>query len=286
MAKKEIDLSIIIINYNTPKLTLACLKSIEKHVKNINYEIILIDNDSSDDSSKLLKNYLNILNKENLGFAKANNQGIKIARGRYILLLNSDTEFTSSFLDKMLDRLDKEENVGIATCALRNPDKSLQVSGGYFPNLARVFTWMTIQDLAFIDSLIKPFHPKNAFKKEMDLDWGTGAFFLIKKEVIKEIGMLDEDYFMYTEEVDFCFRAKKAGWRVLYLPEWSIIHYGGASSVREFAILQETKGIKLFFKKHYPRWQTFFLRFFLKLGYLWRAILISPKIYLKAFKLA
>lgn len=293
MANKKIDLSIIIINYKTPDLTVACLESIRKYVKNINYEVILIDNNSQDGSVNKFKKlqYKNfdlkvICNSENLGFAKANNQGIKISKAKYILLLNSDTEFTFSFLDKMINYMDDNEDIGISTCALLNKDKTYQVSGGYFPNLANVFTWMTIQDLPLIDKLVKPFHPKKAFTKKHQLDWVTGAFFLIRSEVIKEVGLLDEDYFMYTEEVDFCFRVKKAGWKVLLLPKWSIIHYGGASSVREFAILQETKGVKLFFKKHYSDWQSLFLRLFLKTGYMWRIFLVSPKIYWKAFKLA
>lgn len=306
---ENLDLSVVIVSFNTKKLTINCLRSIFRYTKNINCEVIVVDNASTDGSREDLKkqklqnkNLMVVFNERNLGFAAANNIGIKRSKGRYILLLNSDTLIRDNILREIVEWMDKNPKVGIATCALKNLDGSLQGTGGYFPSLIRVFSWMTIQDLPFVDHIIKPFHPMRSksfskgsafYTKERELDWVTGAFFLFRREIVKDIGLLDEKYFMYVEEVDFCFRAKKKGWRVWYLPQWSIIHYGGASGTRELSVLAEFQGLKRFYKKHYPSWQYPFLRFFLKLGSLGRAILFgilegkkSANIYVKAFRQA
>ncbi|OGM02398.1 hypothetical protein A2115_02955 [Candidatus Woesebacteria bacterium GWA1_41_8] len=303
------DLSIIIVNYNTKDLLINCLGSIRKKTKGIEYEIIVIDNASSDGSVGILKRLEGrdvkvILNRQNLGFAKANNQGIRIAKGRFILLLNSDTKIEDSVLVDMIAFMDKNPRIGIASCALRGKNGSLQATGGYFPTLPRVFSWMFfLDDIPLLDKIIKPFHPmhekspfykgESFFKRTGLRDWVTGAFFLIRKEVLDEVGLLDEDYFMYTEEVDLSFRAKKKGWEVWYLPDWAIVHLGGASSASEFPIISEYKGVKIFYKKHMPLWQMPLLRLFLKAGALLRIILFSvlkggeyAKTYAKAFQIA
>lgn len=302
-----IDLSIIIISFNTKKLTLECIRSIIKNTKGISLEIIMVDNASSDGSVEavmaLAKKYPTkvIANRENVGFGQGNNQGMKIARGRYILFLNTDTLIRNNLLSEMVKWTDRNPRVGIASCALRNRDGSLQGTGGYFPTLPRVLAWMTfLEDLPLLDRIIKPFHPMHGqspfykgeefFKKSSERDWVTGAFLLMRREVLKDVGYFDKDYFMYTEEVDYCYRAKKKGWKVWYLPKWSIIHYGGASSTKEFPILSEFKGIKTFYRKNMPSWQYPFLRFLLKLGAFLRifvlGILKGPeavKTYAKAF---
>lgn len=300
-----VDVSVVLVNFNTKDLLLSCIRSVQEHIKSTKYEIIAVDNASTDGSLEALKKLKNIkliVNKENLGFAGANNQGIRAAEGKYVLLLNSDTLISDNVVGEMSKWMDSNRKVGIATCALKNRDNSFQGTGGYFPTLGRVFSWMTIQDIPGVDKLIKPFHPmKNKaivkgmefYKKEKELDWVTGAFFFVRKEVFEQVGLLDESYFMYVEEVDFCYRAKKKGWRVWYLPGWSIVHYGGASGTKEMSVLSEYQGIKMFYQKHYPKWQYFFLRVFLKIGAIWRMFLfgflegpVSAKIYAKAFKVA
>lgn len=301
-----LDLTFVVINFNTPKLTLDCLASIEKYCHGLNYEVIVIDNASHDDSPKVLKNYTKskanmrlILNSDNLGFAKANNQGVTLGKGRYLLLLNSDTLLTTSFIKDMLAWMDKDKKVGIASCKLVGIDGKVQGNGGYFPTLLSTFSWMLIQDIPGVDLLIKPFHPlhKKSFMKGEDfynsskeLDWLTGAFFLIRKEVIDSIGMLDEDYFMYAEDLDYCYRAKTKGWKIYYKSDWQITHFGGASGTSEFTVLASFAGMLKFYKKHYPSWQYPFFRLILKVGTLGRALLFgileglpSAKIYVKAF---
>lgn len=292
------DLSVVIINYNTKELTLSCIDSIKKFTKGIKFEIILIDNASNERIDA--KEVKIIRNKSNLGFTGANNQGMKESKGRYVLLLNSDTLVSDNVLGEMVSWLDVNPKIGIATCALKNKDGSIQGTGGYFPTLLRVMSWMAIQDFPFVDFFIKPFHPgkEKSFSKndkfyseEKEVDWVTGAFLLVRREVLDEIGYLDEEYFMYTEDTDFCFRAKNKGWKVMYNPKWSITHFGGASSIKEFPILSEYKNVKLFYKKHYPKWQYPILRFFLKVGALGRIIVLgimrgkeNATIYAKAYK--
>lgn len=307
MAKKKIDLSIIIVSFNTRDLLRNCLKSIYNlKPEASNLEVIVVDNDSTDGSPAMVKKEFSqvklIVNKKNLGFAAANNQGIKKAQGRYLLLLNPDTLILENALAKMVAFMDKNKKIGIATCQLLNEDKTVQASGGFFPDLPRAFAWMFfLDDLPFVSRLIKTYHPHEPsfytkdpfYQKEHFQDWVTGAFFLIRKEVVEKIGLLDEKYFMYVEEVDYCFRAKKNGFLVAYTPIAKIIHFGRKSLRRPGeAIIREYKGLKIFYKKHYSSYQLPLLVLFLKVGaalrFLIFGIILGSKearlAYAKAFK--
>lgn len=302
------DLSIVIVNYNTRELLASCIHSLVKHISQVAYEIIIVDNASTDNSIRRVKALAEkyplkfIRNKDNLGFGRANNKGIAIAKGRYVLLLNSDTVIEKNIFPEMLDWMDENRNIGVLSCTLLNPDHTNQGTGGSFPTLFRVFNWMFfIEDLPLIDRLIKPFHPvhgNSPFYKgstggtqvELDRDWVTGAFMLIRSKVLSQVGAFDPDYFMYTEEVDLCFRIKKAGYLIAYNPRWAIVHLGGASSGSEFALLSEFKGLKIFYKKNMPIWQYPVLRLFLKCGAFLRMFIYFAikgpkgfKIYAKAF---
>lgn len=305
------ELSIIIPSFNTKDLIVNCLKSVFVNTGSLEFEVIVIDNASTDESlvalEKLARKHSNlklIKNKENLGFAEVNNQGIKAAKGKYLLFLNSDTLIKDKVLPEMVEWMDRHFDVGIATCALRNKDGSIQGTGGYFPTLIRVFSWMTIQDIPFVDLMIKPFHPlkpkaifkgESFYKKERELDWLTGAFLMTRREVFEDsknsISKWDSKYFMYFEDVDLCFRAKQKGWKIMFLPQWSIVHYGGASSTSEFSTVSEFRGIKRFYKKFYPAWQYPVVRVVLKAGALARVVFLfilgdkaAALIYVKAFK--
>lgn len=315
----SLDLSIVIVSFNTKNILANCISSIRRHTKGISYEIVVVDNASQDSSVDWIRrqgsefnNLTGILNKQNKGFAKANNQGIKMAQGRYILLLNSDTKLKEDSLSKMINFMEKEKEAGISSCMLLNPDESIQATGGYFPSLMRLFLWSTfLDDLPFIADIFGSYHPhtpkfltrSSFYKKAHKQDWVTGAFFLIRKEAVGDIGPLDEKFFMYVEEIDYCFRAKKKGWEVWYVPDTAIIHIGGASSKgdlikfteggvgKEQSIIGEFEGLKRFYKKHYPTWQYPLLASLLKLAALLRFILYgflkgesgAKRIYAKAF---
>lgn len=305
------DISVIIISFKTKELTKSTIESVIKNTKGIGYEIIVVDNASDDDSVEMLQGLARkhsiiklILSKINIGFGQGNNRAMKIAKGRYLLLLNSDTLIKSNVLGEMVAWMDQNPRAGIASCALKFPSGAAQGTGGYFPTLPRVLTWMTFfDDLPVVGGLIKPFHPMHSlslldknesfFKTKKQMDWVTGAFFLVRRETFKDVGYFDKDYFMYVEEVDYCYRASRAGWEIWYLPKWSIVHYGGASSTAEFPLINEVKGLKTFYTKHQPAWQLGILRVLLKLGAILRIFVFgvlrgwgAAKTYAKIFATA
>ncbi|MEK7526461.1 MAG: glycosyltransferase family 2 protein [Patescibacteria group bacterium] len=306
----SLDVSIVIVNFNTKNITLNCLSSVIESTQGVQYELIVVDNASTDGSIEAITKFDTkgirlkfIKNLANVGFAAGNNQGTKEAGGKYILFLNSDTLVKNNVVKNVFDHLEANSKLGAAGVKIVGVDGNIQEAGGYFPTLTRVFSWMTIQDLPFVDGIIKPFHPlkkksftKNVgfFEKQQKLDWLIGAFMFVRKSVLDQVKGWDEDYFMYTEDVDLCYKIKNAGYEIVYLPDLQITHLGGASSASsEFPLVNEYKGIKTFYKKHYPVWQFPILRLMLKIGALGRMILFAilegrqtAHIYAKAFKTA
>ena len=298
------ELSIVIVSSKKDYL-FDCLKSLESVLKNLESEVILVDNASAD---KLIDQvhkkfpWVHVIRREqNGGFGENNNMGMRVAKGRYVLLLNDDTKIIDKNIFKeMIAWMDEHPKVGLSTCALVNPDlKNYQGSGGYFPTLPRVFAWMTfIDDIPGLDNLIKPYHPMHGsspiyknegyFKKPHKEDWVTGAFYLMRKDAMDEAGLFDEDFFLYVEEVELAYRFAKNGWEAWYLPKWKIIHYGMATNGSEKATIFEMQNLKLMYKKHFPKWQLPILDFILKTGIILRIILYSvmnptvAKIYAKA----
>lgn len=300
-------LSIITISYNTADITIDCLNSIlkDKGLKEIPYEIIIIDNNSHDDSLVKIEKFKNSLKDKNCqikiiandfngGFGKANNQGIKIAEGNYILLLNSDTIILHSAISQSLNWLCSHPESSICTAQLLNKDQTIQASGGFFPNLGNVFTWcLSFDDLPLINKIIKPLHPHtpNFYTKDRFYltdhrqDWVTGAFLLTRKSLLDKVKGFDESYFMYGEEVELCYRIQKVtpNNQVWYLIGPQIIHLGGASATSRLdPILNEYRGILSFFKKHKPLWLYPIIKFLLKINALIRSIIKRSPIYLQA----
>lgn len=278
------DVSIIIVSFNTKELLVKCLESIRKHTKGVKYEVIVVDNGSTDESTTGIKSITGttgirikiIENKKNLGFAKANNQGAKIAKGRYILFLNSDTELKEDSINKMVGWMDEHPQAGIATCKLANSDKSTQATGGSFPSLWRVFLWVSfLDDLPFVADVFGSYHPHRGgyFDEEHRQDWVTGAFMLIRRKALDAVGYWDEDFFMYGEDLEYCLRAREAGWQVWYTPLTHIIHLGSKRTER--SILGEFAGLAKIYRKHFAFWQYPFLLLLLKIGAFLRIILFG-----------
>lgn len=306
MAKKP-DISIVLIS-SKEEYIFDCLETAYMALEGVDNEVILIDNASEDHlGKKVNKKFpeVKVLRRdENGGFGENNNMGMKIAKGRYVLLLNDDTKIIDKDIFKeMIEWMDKHPKVGVSSCALVNPDKkTYQGSGGYFPTLPRVFAWMTfLDDIPGLDLLIKPYHPLSGwspfykgegyFKKKHKQDWVTGAFYLMRKEAMDEVGLFDEDFFLYVEEVDLSYRFYKKGWDIWYLPKWKIVHYGQVTTGSENAMIREFENLKLFYKKHYASWKVPVLTFLLKMGAVLRMGLFGVlkgkgaiKTYAKAFK--
>lgn len=276
-------LSIITVNWNTRQMTVDCLRSIlaDKGLREIPFEIIVVDNNSQDDSVAALKKIPGpikiIVNEANVGFGIANNQAFKISRGNYILFLNNDTIILHSAISQTLNWLCSHPEAGTASAQLLNPDKTIQMSGGFFPNLLNTFTWSVgLDDLPLVNSIIKPIHPHtptfythdNFFKGDHRQDWVTGAFMMVRRELIEKTAGFDENYFMYGEELELSYRIKKLFPRLetWYLVGPQIIHIGRASSKnKKTPIEKEYLGLITFFRKHHPR-QLFLINFFIILN--------------------
>ncbi len=261
-------LSVIIVSYNTREITLECLKRIKAD------EIIVVDNGSSDGTVEAIKERykdIRILqNKTNVGFAAANNQGMKMAKGDKILLLNSDCFVNADTLDKMPD-------VDVVGCKLLNKDGSVQQSWGHYPSLRRIILMMLfIDNLPLIRRFIDSIHVRDLsrYDGEQEVDWVTGAFVMLKREVWEKIGGIDEKYFMYGEEMEWMYRIKRAGFKVWYSPAGSATHLLGASSPnRAPAVVGEMKGWMYWFARHNPVWQQKLLPWVILLGCVLRIVL-------------
>lgn len=254
------DLSIIIVNYNVKEFLQNLLHSVHKATQDIKHEIIIIDNASDDGSVEFLqKNFPSvklIANKKNVGFGKANNQGMKIAKGKYFLLLNPDTLLSEDTLNKMMSFLKGTERAGMAGCKILNPDGTLQLAcRRSFPGPWTSFCKVTGLSTLFPKS--KLFARYNLTyldeNKTYEVDAISGSFMMLKKEVYEKIGGFDEDFFMYGEDLDLCYRIQKAGYKVFYTHSTQIIHYKGESTRR--SSIDETKifykAMHLFVKKHF-----------------------------------
>ena len=280
----KVDLSIVVISFNTKDITLSCLDSIIKHTKGIVYEIIVVENGSKDGSLETLKEYsktnssVSLLNPgENLGFGKANNLGVSKSSGEYILFLNSDTLLIDNALKEVMDFVRTKKDLGVYSCRLLNLDRSLQPSGGHFPNLLNLYAWQFfIDDLPFIGSLIPSFHPqRSSYDRDKQLDWVTGAFMVVPRKVFDQTGGFDEKIFMYTEEMELTYRISKINFKTYFKKSPTIVHLGGASGGSYLALTSEIKYMLYFWKKHKPRWQLPFVRFAFFCGSLLRWLLFG-----------
>jgi len=223
-------LSIIIVGHNNKDLIIDCIKSIWKDTSLKEKEIIAVDNGSTDGSQDAIKklqksipNVTLIENKENLGFAKANNQGIKKARGEYVLLLNSDIIVKKGSLGKLLAFAKKKRDAGVVGPKLLNIDGSLQPSCFRFPTISNAIREYWLGE----KGLFEKYAPKS--KKASTVDAVVGAAFLMAPAVLEKVGVLDEKYFAYFEDIDYCRNVWKKGLKVYYYPEAEIIHYHGAT---------------------------------------------------------
>ena len=245
------DISIIIPSFNTKEILHNCLKSILENTKEISYEIIVIDNNSQDGSAEMVEKHFPLVklikNQENLGFAKANNQGIKIAKGKYFLFLNSDTVIKDKAIEKMVNFIENHKEIDAIGPKLLNSDKTIQPSAGFFPNPLVVFVML------FLEHYFGGRFVRTSYSQLKQVDWVMGAALMMKKEIVDKIGGFDEKIFMYYDEVDYCYRIRKSGYSIYYYPEAEIIHLWQKSSQsgREGPILANFIGLKYFYKKHY-----------------------------------
>lgn len=257
----RIILSIIIVNYNTKYLLKKTIESVYSSNPKIDFEIIVVDNASSDGSRELIKqefkDVILIENPQNYGFSKGNNLGIKKAKGKYILLLNSDTEVLDSTVDKCINFMErsKNANIGILGCKVLLPNRKLDIAcrRGFPTPLNSFFKFVGFAKLFPKSKLFNGYNLTYLDENvSCDVDCVVGAFMLIRREVIEDIGLLDEDYFMFGEDVDYCYRSKQKGWRVYYYADASIIHKKGGSGRKNPKVIKAFyESMWIFYKKHY-----------------------------------
>ena|SRR3989344_558473 len=272
--RKNIELSIIIVHFNTKDLTAACLASLKRTKKTSDrWEIIVVDN-GSDDNLEIYLNGLGkkdpfyrdiqfITNAENLGFSKANNIGIKRSKGAYVLLLNSDTEVRQGAIQTMLQFMNDHPRAGLATAALELSDGSIDpASHRGFPGPWASFTYLVGLEKVF--PTLPVFSQYHMGYKNMhvahEIDCPSGAFFLSRRSVIDRVGYLDEDFFMYGEDIDWAYRVKRAGWEVWFNPEAIVVHKKkqsgrahGDAELRKQTQKYFYETMVLFYEKHYKK---------------------------------
>ena len=248
-------LSIIFVSWNTRELLENCLDSILANPPTTPFEIWVVDNASSDDTPQMIRwrfPQIQLLeNPGNVGFARANNQAIQQCTGEYLLFLNPDTLVEAHALQALVDFFDNHPQAGAAGAKILNPDGSMQLSSHPKPTLFRELWRMFHLDTLW--AFAEYPHSKWETNQVQDVDMLMGACLMVRKEVLDQVGCFDEDYFIYSEEVDLCYRIQRAGWRLYWVPEAKIVHYGGQSTqqVPNEMFLNLYHGKIKYFRKHY-----------------------------------
>lgn len=310
-------LSIIIISYNTAQLTTQAIQAViddlaSNKTLQAQSKIIVVDNNSKDESVAKIKELQTanetrielILNKENLGFAKANNQGINKSKGEFVLLLNSDTQIKKGALKQLVKSFqehplepstaflssskDKLDHLGILAATLLNQDNSHQPQGGSLPTLLSLAIMMFfIDDIPILGQLLptvqetgraarhKQFLQHQITQKLYQKGWVAGTAMAIRREVINDIGLLDENIFMYGEDIEYCLRAKKKHWDIAIDPQAEVTHLGSASSSSAKAVVGEIKSYLYIWAKHKPHWQRRFAKMILYWGIILRIFIFK-----------
>jgi len=282
------DLSIIIVSYNACDILKDAINSIIISLNNniISYEIIIIDNNSNENNRSMISNNFPwvklISNRENIGFAKANNQGINISKGNYLLLINPDTIITKSSIPPMLETIKNDPKVGLVAPKFYNNKDEEQFVISEFPTIKSTFARFCLPRIIFNNKLkklikiskiynylgaeFKTYFEAPILNKPTDVKHIPGACMLLRRELIEDIGLLDENIFMYLEDTDYSKRASDNGWRVVYVPASKVIHIGGASSGGDFnpiSYCRRAQSANYYFSKHHNKFYELNVRIIL-----------------------
>ncbi|HEV3041609.1 MAG TPA: glycosyltransferase family 2 protein [Candidatus Angelobacter sp.] len=266
-------LSIIIVNYNTCGMLRDCLASL-RATEGSRCELIVVDNASIDGSAEMVERefpeVVLVRNRQNAGFAKANNQGMKLAKRKYLLLLNSDTVVRAGALEAMADYIDSHAEAGAVTCKLLNVDGTIQASISNRPGPVLLFfrllgvsrlisgdqlrRWLLRTCGFVLGKTIRSYlTPYSVHTGPMETENISGACMMLRREAMEQVGLLDETFFMYFEDMDYCVRLQNAGWKMYYLPQGEIIHLGGGSSggrMRNYSV-HSYRALFHFYRKHF-----------------------------------
>lgn len=282
-----IDLTVSIVNHGHPELVEALIASIIARTRIISYEVFVVNNLVGDGSAETLAlrfpSVMMLNNPEPLGFAANNNQVLRLARGRYTVLLNDDMVLANNALDRMVGFMDENASVGAIGCKLLNRDGTVQRSCWRgFPSAKTLLV-----DLFYLSkwlpqiSLVKDFEATFQITEAAEVDYVLGACLLVRREVIEQVGILDESFGMFLEETDWCFRIRAASWRIFWVPDGEILHYGQQSVSRDPSryVPMLYQNYCTFGRKHGYHWRTIvLLKVIIALGMLFRALVWSFRV--------
>ena len=273
------DISIIIVAWNVRKFVYDCLKSIYDQTQGIAFEVIYVDNASKDGTVEMVRREFPavhiIENSENKGFIIANNQGIEVARGRYVLLLNSDTVVLDNAIARSVKFADEHPEAAVVGCKTFNPDGTLQRSAFMAHSVLNLLLYATYLYKLFPQSRFfgREFMTWWDFEEVREVETVRGCFALVRRTAIDQVGVMDDIYFVYGDDIDWCYRFRRAGWKVLFTPDAQIIHYGGQTTKQlSRTFMFQLYGSKLLFLKKYGKpWAFPLARILLALYFLIRA---------------
>jgi GT2 family glycosyltransferase len=257
-----VDLSVIIVSWNTKEFLLPCLQSVIENEQEISKEVIVVDNGSQDGSGNEVKKTFPLTqlieNEKNQGFARAVNQALRKASGRYVLLLNPDTRVKPGAIERLMSFMDAHPKAGISGAQLLNSSGSKQNSIANFPSLATELLNKSL--LRWLSPSRFP-GKERIYSEPIDVDSVIGACMMVRREALDQVGFLDEDYFLFLEETDWCYRMKKAGWRIYHVPDAEVYHFQGKSAGKEKkrARIEYFRSRYHFFKKNKGNLQWFLL---------------------------
>jgi len=273
------EISIIIVSWNTKEYLERCLASIYSSENNVEFEIIVVDNNSTDDSAAMVKTEFPdvkvVVNSENYGFAKANNIGFNESSGDYLLFLNSDCEVKEKSISKMLDNLREHEEVGMIGPALQYPDGRFQFSTGRFPSFfTEVYDNLLLSKIPLLSVIFRDKYDKKKYNEAREIDWLSGACLLVRREAFAEAGKFDDRFFMYMEDIDLAKKLKNSGWKIIYFPKTLIVHHQGKSSENNLKkiISIKNRSQHLYYRKHHKLPMIKIIEFSALLGMLIRLL--------------
>ena len=249
--------SIIIVNHQTKDFLKKCLSSISRLISGGESEIIVIDNNSADESVDMVKRDFPevklICLDENAGFSRANNIGIKNSKGKYLIFLNSDTEVDPSVIEGLIGYLEGDRKIGAVGCRQLDSNGNLQLSFGKFPTFYREIIRKFMHFRLLANDRRTREYVETKYNGEVDVDWLSGSCIAIPREVMEQVGVFDPAFFMYFEDIDLCHRIKQAGWRVCYNSHFTTLHHGGITTRQDFtrSYLEHRKSQLHFCKKYY-----------------------------------
>jgi N-acetylglucosaminyl-diphospho-decaprenol L-rhamnosyltransferase len=254
------DVSVVTVSYNTRELLRGCLASVFSTLgSGLQYEVVVIDNASSDGSAAMVRDEYPqvrlLANTDNVGFAAGSNQGIRESGGRYVILLNPDTTTTPGALEKMVALMERRSDVGVVGPKLLYPDGRFQHSAFTFPTLPMIFLDFFPLNHRLVNSRLNGRYPLALYEKgqPFPVDHPLGAALMVRRPVLEQVGLLDEGFFMYCEEIDWCLRIKRAGWKIVCDPGAEIVHYVGRSTsqFREQMYVELHRSRYRLYEKHY-----------------------------------